>query len=164
MQSDIIKKFGKEVVDNFWIFVSQLEYDSKKKDASSVRKSILKRLNPTSARTYKELGDELAFSLYRSVYPDKKNTYLYAAFEAVSKGLAFYQKCWTQPEVIEPVVESLDRFNNFSTVLPTDDDYYSVNAPTPEEVWEDYEDYDVKLENNGNKKTKKAKLKDVVAD
>lgn len=159
MQQDIIKKYGKEVVNNFWIFVDQLKFDSKKQDASSVRKTILKTLSPTLAEKYKDLGDELAFSLYRNVFYDKKNTYLYASFEAVSKGSDFYQKCWDNPEIIEPVAESLDRFNNFSAVLPTEDDYYSVNTPTPEEVWDDYEDYDEHLESIGNKKQKKTKVK-----
>jgi hypothetical protein len=46
-------------------------------------------------------------------------------------------------------------FNNFSTVLPTEDDYFNTIAPTPEDVWEDYEEYDFRNESLGNKKGKK---------
>jgi hypothetical protein len=155
MQKEIINKFGKEVVQNFWIFIENLKFDSSKQDASTVRTSILKRISPSIADKYKQIGDELAFSLYRQVFYDKKNTYLYASFEAVSRGSSFYDKCWMENNVIEPIVESLDQFNNFSTVLPTEDDYFYNNSPTPEEVWEDYEDYDIHLESIGNKKGKK---------
>lgn len=160
MQQHIINKYGKEVVNSFWIFIENLKFDSKKQDASSIRTSILKKLSPSVAEKYKDLGDELAFSLYRTVFYDKKNNYLYAAFEAVSKGSEFYQKCWETPEIIEPVVESLDRFNNFSTVLPTEDDYFSVNSPTPEDVWDEYEEYDDHMESSGVKKGKKSKIKE----
>ena len=164
MQKDIINKFGKEVVNNFWIFIEQLKFDSKKQDASSVRTSILKMLSPSLAEKYKELGDELAFSLYRNIFFDKKNSYLYASFEAISRGIDFYQKCWDNPEIIEPVVESLDQFNNFSAVLPTEDDYFGVNLPSPEEVWDEYEEYDEHLESIGNKKQKKTKVKETSED
>ena len=142
MQQEIINKFGKEATQNFWIFIENLKFDSKKQDASSVRASILKKISPSLADKYKQIGDELAFSLYRQVFYDKKNTYLYASFEAVSKGDDFYQNCWSNASIIEPIVESLDQFNNFSTVLPTEDDYFNTIAPTPEDVWEDYEEYD----------------------
>jgi hypothetical protein len=155
MQKEIINKFGKEVVQNFWIFIENLNFDSSKQDASSVRSSILKKISPSLADKYKEIGDELAFSLYRQVFYDKKNTYLYAAFEAVSKGSSFYDKCWLETNSIEPLVESLDQFNNFSTVLPTEDDYFNTITPTPEDVWEDYEEYDFRNESLGNKKGKK---------
>jgi hypothetical protein len=160
MQKDIINKYGKEVVQNFWIFIENLKFDSKTQDASSVRASILKKLSPSLAEKYKEIGDELAFSLYREVFYDKKNTYLYASFEAVSKGSVFYDKCWIDSTKIEPIVESIDQFNNFSTVLPTEDDYFSINTPTPQEIWEDYEDYDDHLESIGNKKGKKKQKDD----
>jgi hypothetical protein len=155
MQHEIINKFGKEATQNFWIFIENLKFDSKKQDASSVRASILKKLSPSLADKYKQIGDELAFSLYRQVFYDKKNTYLYAAFEAVAKGNEFYQNCWNTASLIEPIVESLDQFNNFSTVLPTEDDYFNTIAPTPEDVWEDYEEYDFRNESLGNKKGKK---------
>lgn len=164
MQQDIINKYGKEVVQNFWIFIENLKFDSKKHDASSVRSSILKKISPSLADKYKDLGDELAFSLYRSVFYDKKNAYLYASFEAVSKGMAFYQKCWDEPQIIEPIVDSLDQFNNFSTVLPTEDDYFSVNVPTPEDVLDEYDEYDEYLESIGNKKGNKKKNKSSNSD
>lgn len=164
MQKDLINKFGKEVVNNFWIFIEQLRFDSKKQDASTVRSTLLKTLTPYIAEKYKNLGDELAFSLYRNVFYDKRNAYLYAAFEAISKGFDFYQKCWETPELIEPIVESLDQFNNFSSVLPTEDDYFCNNSPTPQEVWDEYEIYDEHLESLGNKKQKKTKIKECLED
>lgn len=159
MQQEIINKYGKEVVQSFWIFIESLKFDSKKQDSSTVRSSILKKISPSTAEKYKDLGDELAFSLYRQVYYDKKNSYLYACFEAVSKGNEFYEKCWETPAIIDPLVEGLDQFNNFSTVLPTEDDYFNNIIPSPEEVWEDFEDYDDYHESIGNKKDKK-KLKE----
>jgi hypothetical protein len=159
MQQDIINKYGKEIVNNFWIFIENLKFDSKKQDALTVRTSILKKISPSMAEKYKDIGDELAFSLYRNVYYDKKNSYLYASFEAISKGHDFYRNLWDTPEKIDPVVESIDQFNNFSTVLPTGDDYFGVYVQTPEEIWDDYEDYDEHLESIGNKKGKKTKPK-----
>lgn len=165
MQENVlINKFGKEVYQNFWIFVETLKFDSKKQDALTVRKQILTKLSPTLADKYKELCDELAFSLYRSVFYDKKNNYLYAAFEAVSKGKEFYQKCWDEPTSIEPFIESLDQFNNFSTVLPTEDDYFNVNVPTPNDVLDDYDEYLDYLNSNTNKKSNKKKNKNNTQD
>jgi len=155
MQQEIINKYGKEVVQNFWIFIESLKFDSKKQDSSTVRSSILKKISPSTAEKYKDLGDELAFSLYRQVYYDKKNSYLYASFEAVSKGNEFYEKCWETPALIDPLVEGLDQFNNFSTILPTEDDYFNIIIPSPEEVWEDFENYDDYHESIGNKKREK---------
>lgn len=155
MQQEIINKYGKEVVQNFWIFIESLKFDSKKQDSATVRSSILKKISPAVAERYKDLGDELAFSLYRQVYYDKKNSYLYASFEAVSKGNEFYEKCWEFPNAIDPLAEGLDQFNNFSTVLPTEDDYFNITIPSPEEVWEDFEDYDDYHDSIGNKKDKK---------
>jgi hypothetical protein len=155
MQHEIINKFGKEVIQNFWIFIENLKFDSKKQDASSIRASILKKLSPSLADKYKQIGDELAFSLYRQVFYDKKNTYLYAAFEAVSKGNEFYQNCWNDSNLIEPIAESLDQFNNFSTVLPTEDDYFNLIIPAPQAVLDDFDEYDEYLESVGNKRTKK---------
>jgi hypothetical protein len=155
MQQEIINKFGKEVLTNFWVFVENLQFDGSKKDASTVRSEILKKISPSTADKYKEIADELAFSLYRDIFFDKKSMYLYASFEAVSKGSVFYDNCWDNPAIIIPIAESIDQFNNFSTVIPTEDDYFVFNTPTPQEVWEDYEDYDYRLESSGNKKGKK---------
>lgn len=159
MQLEIINKYGKEVIQNFWIFVEQLKFDSKTQDASTVRASILKKLSPSLAEKYKDIGDELAFSLYREVFYDKKSSYLYAAFNAVSKGSIFYQKCWETPTEIEPLIEGINQFNNFSTVLPVEDDYFNLIMPTPQEVLNDYDEYDEYLESVGNKKGKKVKSK-----
>lgn len=159
MQLEIINKYGKEVIQNFWIFVEQLKFDGKTQDASTVRASILKKLSPSLAEKYKDIGDELAFSLYREVFYDKKTSYLYASFNAVSKGNAFYQKCWETPTEIEPLIEGINQFNNFSTVLPIEDDYFNLIMPTPQEVLNDFDEYDEYLESVGNKKGKKAKSK-----
>ena len=159
MQQEIINKYGKEVVQNFWIFIDNLSFDSKNQDASTVRGKILKQLSPTMAEKYKDLGDELAFSLYRNVFFDKKNVYLYASFEAVSKGLDFYEKCWENSSLIEPLVENIDQFNNFSTVLPIEDDYFNLIVPSPQNVLDEFEEYDDYLESIGNKKGKKNKNK-----
>jgi hypothetical protein len=159
MHQEIINKYGKEVVKNFWIFIETLNFDSKTQESIVIKSNLLKKLPPFLADKYKEICDEMAFSLYRDVYYDKKNMYLYASFEAVSKGEQFYQKCWSEPEVIEPIVETLDQFNNFSTVLPTEDDYFNVNNPSPEDVMDDFDEYDEYLESIGNKKGNKKKSK-----
>jgi hypothetical protein len=159
MQQDIINKYGKEAIQNFWIFIDNLKFDSKTQDASTARASILKLLSPTLAEKYKDIADELAFSLYRDVFYDKKNFYLYASFEAVSKGSTFYQNCWDNSVLIESIVENVDQFNNFSTVLPTEDDYFNLIQPNPQNVINDYDEYDLYLESLGNKKGKKTKSK-----
>lgn len=159
MQNDIINKYGKEAVQNFWIFVEKLNFDSKTQEASSIRASILKKLSPSVAEKYKDIADELAFSLYREVFYDKKTTYLYAAFEAVGKGSCFYESCWSHSCSIDPIVESVDQFNNFSTVLPIEDDYFNLITPTPQTVLDGFDEYDEYLESVGNKKGKKSKNK-----
>lgn len=159
MQNDIINKYGKEAVQNFWIFIEKLNFDSKTQEASSVRASILKKLSPSVAEKYKDIADELAFSIYREVFYDKKTTYLYAAFEAVGKGSSFYESCWVHSCLIEPIVESVDQFNNFSTVLPIEDDYFDLITPTPQTVLDGFDEYDEYLESVGNKKGKKNKNK-----
>ena len=164
MQQELINKYGKEVIQNFWIFIEELKFDSKKEDAITIRSKILKKLSPSLADKYKEICDELAFSLYRDVFYDKKNMYLYASFEAVCRGRDFYENCWIQPELIEPLAESLDQFNNFSTVLPTEDDYFYVNPPTPEDVLDGFDEYDEYLESIGNKKGNKKKNKSGLSD
>jgi len=157
MQQDIINKYGKEVVQGFWIFIENLSFDSSKQDASTVRASILKKLPPFVAEKYKDIADELAFSLYRDVFYDKKNMYLYASFEAVSKGLNFYEKCWDDSSIIEPLIEKIDQFNNFSTAMPIEDDYFNLILPSPQNVLDEFEEYDIYLESLGNKKGKKGK-------
>jgi len=157
MQQDVINKYGKEAVQNFWIFIENLKFDSKVQDASSVRGSILKTLSPSVAEKYKEIADELAFSLYREVFYDKKNLYLYASFEAVGRGSNFYETCWNNSTLIEPIVETVDQFNNFSTVIPIEDDYFNLIQPSPQNVLDEYDEYDLYLESLGNKKGKKSK-------
>lgn len=160
MQKEIINKYGKETIKSFWIFVENLSFDSKKQDSSTVRASILKKLSPSVAEKYKDICDELAFSLYKNVFYDKKNIYLYAAFESVSKGEVFYQKCWDSPETIETLVEGIDQFNNFSSVLPIEGDYFVSIAPsTGGDFEEEFEDYDEFLDCLNNKKEKKSKNK-----
>jgi hypothetical protein len=159
MQQEIVNKYGKEVLKNFWIFIENLNFDGKTQESSSVRASILKKLSPSIAEKYKEIGDELAFSLYREVFYDKTSTYLYAAFEAVSKGSDFYEKCWLDETKIESILSSVDQFNNFSTVLPTEDDYFHLITPTAQSVLDEFDEYDEYLESVGNKKGKKTKNK-----
>jgi len=159
MQNDIINKYGKEVIQNFWIFVEKLNFDSKAQEASSVRASILKKLSPSVAEKYKDIADELAFSLYREVFYDKKTSYLYASFEAVSKGMSFYQKCWENALEIDAILESTNQFNNFSTVLPVEDDYFNLSVPAPQAVLDEFDEYDEYLESVGVKKGKKNKSK-----
>jgi hypothetical protein len=159
MQNEIINKYGKEAVQNFWIFVEKLNFDSKTQEASSVRSSILKKLSPSIAEKFKDIADELAFSLYREVFYDKKTAYLYASFEAISKGIEFYQRCWENPIEIESLLESTNQFNNFSTVIPIEDDYFNLITPTPQAVLDGFDEYDEYLESVGNKKGKKGKNK-----
>lgn len=159
MQKELINKYGREVINNFWIFIENLSFDSKTQDSTVVRASILKKLTPSLAEKYKDIADEFAFSLYRDVFFDKKNTYLYAAFEAVSKGFDFYQKCWDDSSIITPIVENLNQFNNFSTVLPIEDDYFNLITPSPQNVLDEFDEYDEYLESVGNKKGKKSKSK-----
>ena len=159
MQQDIINKYGKEVVQSFWIFVENLKFDSKTQEANSIRASILKKLTPFVAEKFKDIADQFAFSLYREVFYDKKTAYLYASFEAVSKGVDFYEKCWENSLEIEPLLEATNQFNNFSTVLPIEDDYFDLITPTPQAVLDEFDEYDEYLESVGDKKGKKIKSK-----
>lgn len=143
MQTEhIIKKYGAESVKNFWIFVDSLKFDSKTQESSVVRASLLKRLSPTIAGKYKDMADDFAFSLYRSVFPDKKSAYLYACFNVISKGFDSYSECWKNPGFIESFVDSLDQFNNFSGCLPIEDDYYNTITNQTNSIIDDYNEYE----------------------
>lgn len=142
MQNEIINKFGSETVKNFWVFIESLKYDSSQQDSAVVRNTLLKKLSPTIAGKYKDIADEFAFSLYRGAFYDKTSTYLYAAFNAVAKGLNFYTECWNDSDKIEELIKTTDQFNNFSTCIPTEDDYFHSVIPSPESIVEDYEEYD----------------------
>lgn len=155
MQTEhITKKFGTEVIKDFWIFIESLKFDSKTQESSVVRASLLKRLSPTTAGKYKEIADEFAFSLYRSVFSDKKSNYLYASFNVVAKGLQFYSECWRNPSMIEPLIDSLDQFNNFSGCLPIEDDYYNNLTTQKNSIIDDYNDYEYNTPTNGKSKAK----------
>lgn len=143
MQTEHInKKYGAETVKNFWIFIESLKFDSKTQESSVIRSSLLKKLSPMVAGKYKEIADEFAFSLYRSVFPDKKSSYLYACFNVLSKGLECYSECWKNPSSIEPFVESLDQFNNFSGCLPTEDDYYNTITNSSNSLVEEFDEFE----------------------
>jgi hypothetical protein len=145
MQSNIINKHGKDSVQNFWIFVDSLSFDSSKKASSATKQLILKKLSPTLAGTYKDICDQLALSLYKQVYAVKGNQYIHYCYEAVSRGESFYENCWTNPDVIEAIISSVDKFNDFGSCFPVEDDYYCVpseKTSSEEEFFEDdFEDY-----------------------
>jgi len=146
MQSNIINKYGKDTVQNFWIFVESLSFDSSKKDSLATKQLILKKLSPMLASTYKSICDEMAYSLYKQVYLEKGNQYIHYCFEAISRGEQFYNNCWNTPEVIETIIASVDKFNDFGTCFPVEDDYYSIPSQSESKVEEyfdeDFEDYD----------------------
>jgi hypothetical protein len=124
-----INKYDKKTLNEYWIFISQLAYDCETQDAYSTKCAIMKKLSPLVSETYKEITDSLAFSLYREVYSDKKNSYLYACYDAISKGQRFYEDCWMSPELIKPLETRLTSDviveQNFSNVFPIEDDFFS---------------------------------------
>lgn len=154
MQTEIVNKFGIETIKNFWVFIESLKFNPLDQDSSVVRGSLLKKLSPSIAGKYKEIADQLAFSLYRGVCYDKNSSYLYASFNCVSKGLNYYEECWENSEKIEELVKTVDQFNNFSSCLPTEDDYFNFILPSPESILEEYEEYDTIQSSNGIEKGK----------
>jgi hypothetical protein len=124
-----INKYDKNTLKEYWAFINQLAYDCETQDAYAAKYSIMKKLSPSTSETYKEITDSLAFSLYREVYSDKKNSYLYACYDAISKGQKFYEDCWLYPEIIKPLEARLTTDvileQNFSNVFPIEDDFYS---------------------------------------
>jgi hypothetical protein len=155
MQTEIINKFGNETVKNFWVFIESLNFDNKKQDAAVVRDSLLKKLSPSVADKYKKIADEFAFSLYRGAFYDKQPIYLYASFDAVAKGLQFYNECWENSDLLEESVKTADQFNNFASCIPTEDDYFHSVIPSPESIMDDFEEYDDFQNSNGNVKERK---------
>lgn len=142
MQDQLVTKYGSETLKKFWSFIDELSFDGSVQEVATVRSNIMKKLTPATSDVYKDIADELAFSLYRNVYNEKKSVYLYAAFDAVAKGKGFYDNCWKDPLSINPLVEGLDQYNNFSNVLPSEGDYYVSVMPSVESVLDDYDDYD----------------------
>jgi hypothetical protein len=104
----------------------------------------MKKLSPSTSEMYKNITDALAFSLYREVYSDKKNTYLYACYDAISKGERFYENCWMNADSIKPLETRLNadiiQQQNFSNVFPIEDEFFTKI----EEVLDscEYEDLD----------------------
>lgn len=141
MQTEVITKYGQDKVSSFWNFIDELKFDTKSKEAATARLDVMRRLSPTLADTYKNICDELAFSLVKNVYQNKKGNYIYAAFDAVSKGSEFYDLCWKDSSKIQPILDNTDPFNNFGSVIPTEDDYFSMIIPSPESIQEDFEEY-----------------------
>lgn len=124
-----INKFDKETLKSYWDFVDKLHYDCENQNAYVVKMDIMKRLSPMIAEKYKDITDALAFSLYREVYSDKKNSYLYACYDAISRGSKFYESCWLEPSLIAPLEARLNpdiiSEQNFSNVFPFEDDFYN---------------------------------------
>lgn len=124
-----INKYDKKTLIDYWKFISELNYNCEKDDAFHFKSEIMKKISPALAEQYKDLTDSLAFSLYRDVYADKKNTFLYACFDAVSKGQRFYEDCWLDVNLIKTLESRLTPDiileQNFSNVFPIQDDFYS---------------------------------------
>ena len=123
-----INKFDKQTLQSYWDFVEKLAYDCINQNAYFAKVDIMKRLSPSLAEKYKEITDALAFSLYREVFSDKKNNYLYACYDAISKGSRFYEDCWLKPEIVTPLASRLNADiiaeHNFSNVFPVEDEFY----------------------------------------
>lgn len=123
-----INKYDKNTLNAYWDFVQKLSYDCYKQNAYEMKVVIMKELSPSIAEMYKEITDALAFSLYREVFSDKKNTFLYAVYDAISMGRKFYEDCWLKPELITPLESKINpdyiAEHNFSNVFPIEDDFY----------------------------------------
>ena len=124
-----INKYDRKTLAEYWSFINQLSYDCETQDAYSTKCSIMKKLSPSTAELYKDITDALAFSLYREVYCDKKNSYLYACYDAISRGQRFYEDCWMNADLIKPLEARLNaeliQEKNFSNVFPIEDEFFT---------------------------------------
>lgn len=139
MVKNIIEKYGKNSINEFWFFVDELNFDCSTSDADTVKVKLLKRLSPNTATKFKEICDDYAHNLYALASSKKETSYLYASYEAVARGREFYTTCTDNINTIAPLLEHARTLNHFGNVFPTDDDYFG-SAPTYV-VQEDF-DYD----------------------
>ena len=119
------KKHDINTLNSFWSFVESVNYNSNTSDAESVRKDFLKKISPYIAESYKEICDELAYSLYRKVTDKNVPLYLYSAYEAIAKGKEFFELCLQKPETVVQLSSTIDALNHFGNCLPTEDDYFA---------------------------------------
>jgi len=141
MARDIIEKYGQQSINEFWYFVDQLNFNCSNTDADTVRVSLLKKLSPSTASRYRSICDAYAYKLHSQVSTKGESPYLYASYEAVSRGKEFYTTCTDTINTVAPLLEQVTVLNHFGNVFPTDDDYYG-KAPTYTVVDDHDDDYE----------------------
>lgn len=153
-----INKYDRKTLSGYWSFINQLSYDCENQDAYITKCSIMKRLSPSTAELYKDITDALAYSLYRDVYSDKKNSYLYACYDAISRGQRFYEDCWMNADLIKPLETRLNadiiQEQNFSNVFPIEDEFFTqIEEVLDTCEYDNVDDYDSKKSNKDVWKT-----------
>jgi hypothetical protein len=143
MATDIIKKYGKDSINEFWNFVEKINFDSSVADAESIKLTLLKQISPTAAERYKDICDDLAHALRNKAGQKNVPIVLYVAYDAVAQGRDFYDVCVQKPATLSVQASQSNALNHFGNIFPTEDDYYGVVA-APETTYtiDDDIDYD----------------------
>jgi hypothetical protein len=127
-------------LNNFWIFIETLKFNSATSDAATIRRVLLKQLTPTTAETYREICRNFATQLFSATTTSNSDmAYLYAAYDAISQGRNFFNDA-LKAKSVAPLIEKVQPSNNLCDVFPTDDDYYGAASGSSYVVEEDYDD------------------------
>lgn len=143
MATDIIKKHGKDSINEFWNFVEKINFDSSVADAESIKLALLKQISPTAAERYKDMCDDLAHELRNKAVSKNVPIMLHAAYDAIAQGRDFYDVCAQKPATLAVQTTQSSALNHFGNIFPSEDDYYGVVA-RPETTYtiDDDIDYD----------------------
>jgi hypothetical protein len=143
MATDIIKKHGKDNINEFWNFVEKINFDSSVADAESIKLALLKQISPTAAEKYRDICDDLAHDLRSNANTKNVSIVLYVAYDTIAQGRDFYDVCMKKPATLAVQTTQSSAMNHFGNIFPTEDDYYGVVA-RPETTYtiDDDIDYD----------------------
>ncbi len=143
MATDIIKKHGRDNINEFWNFVEKINFDSSVADAESIKLALLKQISPTAAEKYRDICDDLAHNLRNTAGTKNVPIVLYVAYDTIAQGRDFYDVCMNKPATLTVQPTQSSALNHFGNIFPTEDDYYGVVA-SPETTYtiDDDIDYD----------------------
>ena len=143
MATDIIKKYGKDSINEFWNFVEKINFNSSVADAESIKLALLKQISPTAAERYKDVCNDFAYELCSKAKIKNIPIMMYTAYDAIAQGREFYDVCVQKPATLAVQTTQSSALNHFGNIFPTEDDYYGVVAgPEPTYTIDDDIDYD----------------------
>ena len=143
MATDIIKKYGKDSINEFWNFVEKINFDSSVADAESIKHALLKQISPTAAERYRDICNDYAYELCSKAKSSNIPIMMYTAYDTIAKGRDFFDVCAQKPTTFTVQTTQSSALNHFGNIFPTEDDYYGAVA-TPETTYtiDDDIDYD----------------------